>query len=190
MSQVTKRVGLEVLRVVRHRWTQRDREDVRIRLRLHECGAALSGDSHFDHVKPLSEGGEDSITAVAALCVCCHGGKSERERLGAVYARPLYSSLNRDVLESLLDAPKPQHVVLGDGQERCLEIDAIGCRSNDLLKAGVPFPVATVADTIEAYDPGAPRADFYFIDAGEPLDDPLASALDLTGTHCSGRTRS
>ena len=45
-----------------------------------------------------------------------------------MYARPLYSSLSRDVMEGLFDAPKPLQLVFGDGEERCVEIDTIGCK--------------------------------------------------------------
>ena len=44
----------------------------------------------------------------------------------------------------------------------------------------MPLPIANVVDTFQPYDEEhdeATRADFYFIDAGEPLDDPLASLL-------------
>ena len=113
-----------------------------------ECDAPLVAKTfHIDHIKPLSEGGQDSLDAVQALCVCCHGEKSERERLGAVYARPLYSQLNRDVLEGFFDAPKPRQLVFGDGEERCIEIDTIGCRVNALVKGYVALPIANIVDT-------------------------------------------
>ena len=154
-----------------------------------DCDAPLvAATFHLDHIKPISEDGQDSLDNLQALCVCCHGEKSERERLGAVYPRPLYSQMNRTVLESLFDAPKPRQIVFGDGEERCIEIDTIGCRVNALVKGYVPLPIANVMDDIQPYDQEQDeitRADFYFIDAGEPLDGPLESLLysALISTH-------
>ena len=139
-------------------------------------------------IRDSSQGGEDFLDNLQALCVCCHGEKSERERLGAVYPRPLYSQLNSTVLECLFDAPKPRQLVFGDGQDCCIEIDTIGCRVNALVKGYVPLPIANVMDDIQAYDQERDeitRADFYFIDAGETLDVRSgASCIQaLIGTH-------
>ena len=156
MSQVIERLRLEVSRIVRHRWTTEERERVRIDQNgtCKECDAPLvAATFHLDHIKPLSQGGEDSLENIQALCVCCHGEKSERERLGAVYAKSLYSSLSRDVMEGLFDAPKPRQLVFGDGEERCVEVDTIGCRVNALIKGDVPLPIANVTDTFKPYDP-------------------------------------
>ena len=79
-------------------------------------------------------------------------------------------------MEGLFDAPKPQQLVFGDGENRCIEIDTIGCRVNALVKGDVPLPIANVTDTFAMYNPNE-MADFYWIDAGAPLDDPLASLL-------------
>ena len=87
------------------------------------------------------------------------------------------------------DAPKPQQLVFGDGTMDCVKVDAIRCRSNALIHHTLyPLPVASIVDDIELYDDSkvqGPRdlcgnADFYFIDAGEPLDNPL-EALPYTG---------
>ena len=92
------------------------------------------------------------------------------------------------MLEAIFDAPKPKQVVVGDGTESCLKVDAIRCRSNALLKNIFPLPVASVVDEIQEYDPSISdnefelsiEADFYFIDAGEPLDNVL-DALPYMG---------
>ena len=66
------------------------------------------------------------------------------------------------------------------GEERCIEIDTIGCRVNALVKGYVALPIANIVDTFEPYDAEqdeVARADFYYIDAGAPLDDPIASLL-------------
>ena len=59
-----------------------------------------------------------------------------------------------------------------------MEVDTIGCCVNALVKGDVPLPIANVADTFALYDPNE-IADFYWIDAGAPLDDPLASLLSV-----------
>ena len=91
----------------------------------------------------------DNLTA---KCIICHAEKSEKERLGAVYRKHLYSELSRDVLEGLHDAPKPQQIVFGDGTEDCAMIDAIRCRPNALLKNQMPLPVASIVDTMKQFD--------------------------------------
>jgi len=52
-----------------------------------------------------------------ALCPQCHAQKSKTERLGAVYGKPLYSEMSLDVIEGLLEAPKPHQLVFGNGQK-------------------------------------------------------------------------
>ena len=183
-SQVCERLRLEVSKPTRHKWTQKERESVRIRQgELCECGATLeAGKFHLDHVVPLFDGGGDSLDNITAKCLACHGEKSETERLGAIYRNSLSSELSRDVLEGFYNAPRPQQLVLGDGAEDCAVIDAIRCRSNALLKGDDPLPVASIVDKFEEWDSDKPdyKADFYYIDAGEPLDDVL-EALPYMG---------
>ena len=60
-------------------------------------------------------------------------------------------------------------------------MDAIQCRSNALLHNQCPLPVASITDEIKPYDPRlahdpydlSVEADFFYIDAEEPLDNPL-----------------
>ena len=132
--------------------------------------------------------GEDTIDNIEVTCVTCHAEKSEIERLGAIYRNPLESHLSTSVLEGFFDAPKPQQLVFGDGTMDCVKVNAIRCRSNALIHNICPLPVASIVDDIEMYDASKAqgpldlygKADFYFIDAGEPLDDPI-EALPYTG---------
>jgi len=191
-SQVAERLRLEVSRVRRCRWSAKDRQVVRARqcLSCAHCGGAIEADTrnevsfHLDHVRPLCEGGEDTLDNLQALCLTCHAQKSETERLGAVYRKPLYSDLSRDVLEGLFDAPKPKQLVFGDGHADCLEVDAIRCRTNALIKSEQRLPVANILDVLVPFNVddtcSALDGDFFYINAGEPLDDPL-EALPYLG---------
>ena len=105
-----------------------------------------------------------------------------------MYRNPLESHLSTNVLEGFVDAPKAQQLVFGDGSEDCVKVDATRCRSNALIHNIRPLPVASIVDEIKPYDPRlahdpydlSVEADFYYIDAGEPLDDPL-EALPYMG---------
>jgi hypothetical protein len=78
--------------------------------------------------------------------------------------RPLFSELQQDVLEGLVDAPKPQQLVYGVIDRHCVAFDAIGCRKNAMRHQQEPFPVANVLDELRA---GYHRdADFFFLDSG------------------------
>ncbi len=80
------------------------------------------------------------------------------------FASAWYSELSQDVLEGLLDAPKPQQLVFGDGTKNCLELDVVKCRRYAIEKAD-GLPVACILDDIVPY---SGPADFVFIDAGPP----------------------
>ena len=62
--------------------------------------------------------------------------------------------------------------MFGDGTLDCLEVDVIRCRSNALIHNSFPLPIASIIDLHDC-------ADLYYIDAGEPLDDPFEA---LPGT--------
>ena len=190
-SSVCERLRLEVSKPTRHRWTDKERESVRLRQGCRcVCGTPIEpGEYHLDHIQPLYDGGEDSLTKnIQALCLACHGEKSETERLGAIYQNSLYSALSRDTLEAIYDAPAPQQLVFGDGTEDCFVVDAIRCRPNCLLKGNDPLPVASIVDRVKQWDDKNRdyKADFYYIDAGDPLDDPL-EALPYLGPNFYAR---
>ena len=191
MSQVCERLRLEIMRPSRrHQWTLQERDTI---LSRHghkcECGTELTKENtEIDHIVRLCDGGEDTVANAVAKCITCHAEKSEIERLGAIYRKPLESHLSRNALESFFDAPKPQQLVFGDGTPDCLKVDAIRCRSNALIHNTFPLPVASIIDEPMPYNPELAKnpynlhddADFYYIDAGEPLDDPC-EALPYTG---------
>ena len=143
-------------------------------------GAMASSLYQIDHIRPISDGGsENDATNLQALCLPCHSQKTNEERLGALYTKPLFSRFNRDLLEGFLAAPKPRQLVFGSGSGSCFEIDAIQCRTNALAKNTKPLPMFHVIDNFEAFQPGK-TADFYYIDAGPPLEDPV-KALPYLG---------
>ena len=181
-SQVAERLRLEVSRASRHEWTDTERKTILARQNNQcECGAELADHYEIDHVVRLCDGGKDCIDNANAKCVICHAEKSEMERLGAVYPNPLESHLSAQTLEGFLDAPKPGQLMYGDGSEDCVKVDAIRCRVNALLHNMRPLPVASITDEIKPYPVDATQdphefcveADYYYIDAGEPLDGPL-----------------
>ena len=142
----------------------------------------------IDHQVRLCNGGGDTVGNAVAKCKTCHAEKSEIERLGAIYRKPLESHLSHNTLGSFFDAPKAQQLVFGDGMPDCLKMDAIRCRSNALVHNTFPLPVATIIDEPAPYDPKLAQgpydvhgyANVYYIDAGAPLDDPC-EALPYAG---------
>jgi hypothetical protein len=92
------------------------------------------------------------------------------------------------VLECFFAAPKPQQLVFGNGKECFLEIDQIRARSNALTYTD-NLPIFDVLDDIIENDVPPeyqdkqedlwfilkPESHFWFIDAGEPFDNPLAA---------------
>ena len=102
-----------------------------------------------------------------ALCSPCHAEKTKAERFSS-FKSACYSELSTDVLEAILKAPKPQQLVFGDGEQGCLELDAIRCRRNAIAKTTVELPVACLLDTVQPYDPTdtLQKYDFVYVDAG------------------------
>ena len=132
----------------------------------------------------LCDGGEDTVDNAVADCITCHAEKSAIERLGSIGRNPLDSHLSRNAFKP----QQPQQLIFGDGTPDCLKADATRCRSNVLVHNSVPMPVASIIDEPVPYDPKLAQgpynlhdcADFYYIDAGVPLDDPC-EALPYAG---------
>ncbi len=118
----------------------------------------------YDHKIALANGGGHGEENIQGLCPPCHEEKSRGERL-TTFADAWYSELSQDVLEALLDAPKPQQLVFGDVTQSCHELDIVRCRRYAVEKAE-RLPVACVLDGILPYSSSALPADFVFIDAG------------------------
>ena len=43
-----------------------------------DCGKYIANDFHKDHIKPLSKGGDHSITNIQLLCPTCNLSKSDK----------------------------------------------------------------------------------------------------------------
>ena len=125
------------------------------------CKDALES-IEFDHKIPLADGGGFGEDNIQALCPPCHAEKSNSERL-TTFGNAWYSELSQDVLEALVDPPKPQQLVFGNGTQNCIELDIVKCRRYAIEKADA-LPVACILDDIKPFDG---PADFVFIDAGE-----------------------
>ncbi len=179
---VCERLRILFSRANRKTWTPAERASILAtsRQKCSVCAEDLEeGAYHIDHIRALSDGGKDELANCQALCLICHADKSETERLTSLVSKPLVSDLSTDVLEALVDAPKPMQLVFGDGHnpQKCFSIDAIRCRNSALIHNQHPIPVASVLDTIKAWDREVnPHPDFYYIDAGAPEAFPLASA--------------
>ena len=108
VSQVCDRIRLEIMRPSRHQWTDKEFHTILSRQgNTCECGVWLTKENtEIDHTIRLCDGGEDTINNAVAKCKTCHAEKSETERLGAVYKKPLESHMSRNTLEALYDAPK------------------------------------------------------------------------------------
>ena len=61
----------------------------------------------------------------------------------------MYIELNIDVLDGLMDAPKPRQIYFGDNTKNCLELDITKCRRRALERSYFEFPEASVLDNIE-----------------------------------------
>ena len=96
----------------------------------------------------------------------------------------MHSELSIDVLEGLLDAPKPMHIYFGGKTKNCLELDITKCRRRALEHSCSEFPEACVLDTIQDYT-GGEEFDFAYVDAGPPdmtYFRTIVSIVDLGGT--------
>ena len=78
----------------------------------------------------------------------------------------MYSELNIDVLEGLMDAPKPKQLYFGDKTKNCLELDITKCRRRALERSYSDFPEACVLDNIQEFT--GQDFDFAYVDAGPP----------------------
>ncbi len=132
------------------------------------CGER--GALEMDHVRAVADGGGSDADNLQAVCQTCHRERSRSQRL-ATFACGFYSELSTDVLEAIVDAPKPQQLVFGDGARGCLELDVKLCRRWAIEKADVPLPVACVLDCVVPYRSDGPRPDLVYLDAGPPDTD-------------------
>ena len=169
LSSFTEKVRIALLR----RRTTIDREAI-AREQDFKCALCDTRIERYevDHIQPISDGGSNARKNLRALCLPCHAEVTRDQRL-SVLGDGFYSELSQDVLEGLLDAPKPRQLVAGDGTTRCSEIDIKRCRRAVLQKL-LPFlPVASVIDTFQPYNPstGLGNCHFVFVDAGPPLTD-------------------
>ena len=133
------------------------------------CGIDLDEDWDLDHVQRLADGGQDTEENIVALCLTCHQEKTTIENGSRLYHKSLYSTWNVDAQEGFVAAAKPQQLFFGDGKKADLEIDCIRSRPNALLENTAPLPVFTLVDTIQSGHRN--DADFYYIDAGDPVDE-------------------
>jgi hypothetical protein len=130
------------------------------------CNETLKATYDIDHIQPLCDGGSDDLDNLQPLCLPCHAEKCSAERR-SIYGKTMYSELNIDVLEGLLDAPKPKQIYFGANVKNCLEVDIIKCRRSVLERSISNFPEACILDTIELFTEQV--FDFAYVDAG-PAD--------------------
>ena len=122
-AQVCERMRVEIMKhYSRKQLTTSERNQVK-----NKCGGNCAncqteledGQWESDHIRPLWQGGEDTIKNQEPLCLPCHDAKSEHERLYQGARKTIESTFNRNVLECFFAAPKPQQLVFGNGRTRC-----------------------------------------------------------------------
>ena len=119
----------------------------------------------LDHITPLCDNGEDVLDNLQPLCLSCHAEKCANERR-SIYGKTMYSELNIDVLDGLMDAPKPRQIYFGDNTKTCLELDITKCRRRAIERSYSNFPEACVLDNIQEFTGQA--FDFAYVGAGPP----------------------
>ena len=197
-AKVCERMRVEIMKhYSRKPLTESERNEIKNKCGgfCANCQAELEDEKwEADHIIPLWQDGEDTIKNQEPLCLPCHDEKSENERLYQGAKKTIESTFSRNVLERFVAAPKPQQLVFGNGKEFSIEIDQVGARSNALTTAAA-LPIFDILDEIKDFDQihaevdpnGVTKnanelweelyfeADFWYIDAGEPLDNPLAA---------------
>ena len=117
LSQWTENLRLLVCKLRR---TDRPRDELdkilaKYDWRCARCDEKLGQGYELDHKQPLCDNGSDDMDNMQPLCLPCHAEKCSEERHN-IYGKTMYSELNIDVLEGLMDAPKPKHIYLGTTQ--------------------------------------------------------------------------
>ena len=110
MSAWTEKLRLLVSKVKRQCYTHAERAAI-LKKSMHRCALCDDELDHYelDHKQPLCDGGQDNVENMQPLCLPCHAEKCASERL-CIYGEYMYSELNIDNLEGLLDAPKPKQM--------------------------------------------------------------------------------
>ena len=151
LSQWTENLRLLVCKIERTHRTLEERSKILTKYNYccAKCDEKLDEMKYdLDHIKPLCDNGEDELENLQPLCLPCHAEKCASERR-SIYGKTMYSELNIDVLDGLMDAPKPKQIYFGDNTKNCLELDITKCRRRALERSYFEFPEASVLDNIE-----------------------------------------
>ena len=141
LSQWTENLRLLVCKIERTPRTFEERDKVLTKYNYccANCDEKLDTMKYdLDHIKPLCDNGEDELENLQPLCLPCHAEKCASERR-SIYGKTMYSELNIDVLDGLMDAPKPRQIYFGDNTKNCLELDITKCRRRALERSHYDF---------------------------------------------------
>ena len=116
LSQWTENLRLLICKLEREPRGFQERQKILIKYNhcCARCEEKLDNVKYdLDHITPLCDNGEDVIENLQPLCLPCHAEKCADERR-SIYGKTMYSELNIDVLEGLMDSPKPRQLYFGD----------------------------------------------------------------------------
>lgn len=80
--------------------------------RCSSCDSLLASTYQIDHIKPLCEGGSNSISNLTALCVSCHARKTQLEAIDR--AKRLRDRAIKEKIKAAADA-REDYVVVRSG---------------------------------------------------------------------------
>uniref|UniRef100_A0A6C0EDG0 HNH nuclease domain-containing protein n=1 Tax=viral metagenome TaxID=1070528 RepID=A0A6C0EDG0_9ZZZZ len=130
---------------------------------------------HFDHIKPLSNGGSNEIENIQALCVSCHLDKTKNERETGAYvslnnSESTYNKITNEIFTSNLTKfwafIESKDVNISKNYKTKVSIDINKCRRHILLYGKHDYPVYTVLDKPEYYNQiDDIKTGFYFVES-------------------------
>ena len=127
---------------------------------------------HIDHIRPLSNGGNNDIENLQLLCVSCHLDKTRHEHDEGIHSKicDFESSFNLEAYATINSKHFTKYAftqTINDGdfsgkKLQCLDLNK--CRRNILLHTLYNFCCYSVLDNIEPFD-GNITDGFYFIES-------------------------
>uniref|UniRef100_A0A6C0EDF2 HNH nuclease domain-containing protein n=1 Tax=viral metagenome TaxID=1070528 RepID=A0A6C0EDF2_9ZZZZ len=130
---------------------------------------------HYDHIRPLSNGGTNDLDNIQALCIGCHLDKTRNEQEQGVYvsinqSESTYNKITSEIFNSNLSKfwafieKKDVRIEKKYNIKRSIDINK--CRRNILLYGKEDYPVYTVLDKPENYNQEEDiKTGFYFIES-------------------------
>jgi hypothetical protein len=134
------------------------------------CNTILNKSYHIDHIRPISNGGNNSVENLQSLCGTCHRDKSRQENEHCEYiamddALSSFNIQNTKLLQSnfFRKLAFTEELSKPNRDDNLFGIDISKCRRNILLHSKYDFCVFSVLDNIEVFD-GALKLGIYYIE--------------------------